>query len=92
MSSLSLEAYSATVAMLLLLGIQAQARKLARLEAQLKESEERQLQAIKTAQTEAQTNVLEMTEQLEKLEAFVVSTSKMVSEAIKPKDTSWWSN
>jgi len=73
-------------------GIQAQARKLARLEAQLKESEERQLQAIKTAQTEAQTNVLEMTEQLEKLEAFVVSTSKMVSEAIKPKDTSWWSN
>jgi len=73
-------------------GLQLQVRKLARLEAQLKESEERQLQAIKVAHTEAQTNVLEMTEQLEKLEAFVVSTSKMVSEAIKPKDSSWWSN
>jgi hypothetical protein len=73
-------------------GVQAQARKIGRLEAQLKESEERQVQAIKTAHTEAQTNVMEMTEQLEKLEAFVVSTSKMVSETVKPKDSSWWSN
>jgi len=73
-------------------GVQAQGRKIARLEAQLKESEERQLHAIQAAQTEAQTNVTEMTEQLEKLEAFVVSTSKMVSETIKPKDSSWWNS
>lgn len=71
--------------------VQAQGRKIARLEAQLKDHEESQLIALKTAQAEAQTNVAEMTEQLEKLEAFVVSTSKMVSEAVKPKDR-WWGN
>lgn len=67
--------------------LNAQVRKVARLEAQLKESEGRQQQALRNVQTEAQTSVTEMTEQLEKLEAFVVSTSKMVSEVVKPKDS-----